>query len=54
MPWVIAGDVDDKVLWDALVKLGGVDLISTDRPYLYMNEDFYLWLENLESGNGEK
>jgi hypothetical protein len=40
--WVIADhppDMDHTV-WEALKFLSGVDLISTDRPYLFMVEDF--------------
>lgn len=40
--WVAAEDppdLDDDV-WEALKFLASVDLISTDRPYLYSVEDF--------------
>jgi len=39
---------DDDVIEDVIVKLSAVDLISTDRPYLYTEVDFKAWLEELE------
>ena len=48
----VVGDdvaVDDFVVWGVLKALLGADLISTDRPYLYGNEDFKNWLAELES-----
>ena len=49
MRWVGSddpGDVDAAV-WTALVQPSGTDLISTDRPYLHMREDFEEWLARL-------
>ena len=44
--WV-AGDTSrdtDLAVWDALCCLAGADLTSTDRPYLYGEDDFRAWL----------
>lgn len=30
----------EKDVWEAVTFLAGVDFISTDRPYLFMKEDF--------------
>ncbi len=40
--WVIADNPPDmeKEVWESLQFLTGVDLISTDRPYLYSVQDF--------------
>jgi hypothetical protein len=41
--------VEDLVVWDALIALSGADLPSTDRQYLYEIEDFQQWLDVLNS-----
>jgi vacuolar-type H+-ATPase subunit B/Vma2 len=41
--------IRDEAVLDALKFLGGVDLISTDRPYLYMEADFEQELARLRS-----
>ena len=33
-------NVRDPQIWKALIRLSGADLISTDRPYLYDQQDF--------------
>jgi hypothetical protein len=50
--WVAAADpnVDDRVVWNALTNLVGADLISTDRPHLFMEIDFRAWLDELRRG----
>lgn len=47
--WVIADDPPrmDPKLWEALKFLMGVDLIATDRPYLFMAADFEVQLAKL-------
>jgi len=46
--WLLNGfTVDDRVVWEALELLGAADLISTDRPYLYVDEDFIAALKSL-------
>jgi len=48
-PWIIADTpprMDDD-LWEALSFLVSVDMISTDRPYLYSTEDFISRLDQL-------
>ncbi len=49
--WVMQDDpdVDDLKVWNALVTLSGTDLISTDRPYLYGEEDFQIWLDDFRA-----
>lgn len=46
--WVFGYPSDDMnpAVWDALVALVMVDSITTDRPYLFMKEDFRSWLED--------
>jgi hypothetical protein len=39
--------VQDPQIWTALERLSGADLISTDRPYLYDQQDFDAWLKDL-------
>jgi hypothetical protein len=41
--------VDDRVVWKILQCLGGVDLPTTDRDYLYEKEDFNCWLNEIDS-----
>ena len=46
--WLLNGfTIDDCVMWEALELLGAADLISTDRPYLYVDEDFIQTLKTL-------
>jgi len=39
-----AEEIDDVRVNDALVWLAGADTPTTDRPYLFMKEDFENWL----------
>jgi hypothetical protein len=39
--------IDDASVWKALTQLSGADMISTDRPYLYDENDFHSWLREL-------
>lgn len=41
--------VTDWPAWEAVGRLTGADAISTDRPYLYDNDDFQNWLTALRS-----
>lgn len=47
----IIGDMrrTDTQVWNALKLLGGADLISTDRPFLYQSIDFQQCLMQLEN-----
>ena len=47
--WVIADNPPDmeKDVWEAVTFLAGADLISTDRPYLFMKVDFECELAKL-------
>jgi hypothetical protein len=51
MQWVGASDPDvtDRAVWDALNALAGADSPTTDRRYLYGEEDFRAWLSELRS-----
>jgi hypothetical protein len=46
--WLL-GDarVSDPAVWEALQLLGAADLISTDRPFLYNDQDFRACLDRL-------
>lgn len=39
--------IDDDCAWEVLQNLGGADLVSTDRPFLYASEDFREWRDSL-------
>ncbi len=39
---------DDPALLEAIDALSGADMITTDRPYLYGEEDFRVWLHELQ------
>ncbi len=41
-------DIDNPDVLHFLELLSAADLISLDRPYLYYEEDFKSWLEELE------
>ncbi len=47
--WMIQDDpdVDDPIVWRALDRLSGADMIDFDRPYLYDEADFRDWLKEL-------
>jgi hypothetical protein len=47
--WILPGapPVEDPAVWDALMKLVAADMETTDRPYLYGEEDFRDWLAEL-------
>ena len=49
--WVVADDpgIKDDNLWEAVSRLAGCALPSTDRPYLYGREDFEHWLAELRA-----
>src|SRR5262249_25537635 len=40
-------NVRDLQIWRALVRPSGADMISTDRPYLYDQQDFDAWFKDL-------
>ena len=49
-PWVTNDDVEfAPAVWQALERLSGADMISTDRPYLYGPEDFRDWYDTLDA-----
>lgn len=39
--------IDDPRVWAAIEKLSGADMPSTDRRYLYDENDFNAWLKEL-------
>lgn len=41
--------IPDTQVWNTLKLLGGADLISTDRPFLYESIDFQQCLMQLEN-----
>lgn len=41
--------VTDQAVWKVIQGLGAVDLPSSDRDYLYGNDDFDEWLKILTS-----
>ena len=47
--WIRASEprVGDPAVWKALTSLVGADMLTTDRPYLYGEDDFRAWLEEL-------
>ena len=47
--WILPGapPVEAPAVWDALLKLVAADMETTDRPYLYGEEDFRDWLAEL-------
>ena len=47
--YIVSGvRIKDKRISQAIDDLGMVDLISTDRPYLYDEGDFREWLREFE------
>ncbi len=47
--YIVSGmRIEDKRISQAIDDLGMADLISTDRPYLYDEEDFREWLREFE------
>jgi hypothetical protein len=50
--WVraFAPDIPDERIRTALSCLAAADMISTDRPYLYDEDDFRDWLRELTAG----
>ncbi len=40
-------EVTNFTNWEVLKRIGGADLISTDRPYLYEDCDFAAWEDEL-------
>lgn len=51
--WIRMEDppIHDKQVWQALERISGADMITTDRPYLYMSIDFEEWLLALRSND---
>ena len=48
--WLLSGvRVSDNKVWETLQLLGAADLISTDRPFLYNDEDFQAYLDMLSA-----
>jgi hypothetical protein len=47
--WVSAREpgVDDPAVWNALKALSAADMISLNRPYLYNEIDFKVWLKEI-------
>ena len=52
--WIIADEVpgtdvliDDWGVWRALGAIAGADMHGGDRPYLYAEQDFIAWAEEL-------
>jgi hypothetical protein len=45
--------VGNERVWRALAQLAGVDLPSTDRPFLYGECDFRHWLRELGEVEGQ-
>ncbi len=43
--------ISDCLAWEALVLLGAAELVSTDRPFLYNEEDYLAALESLEKAD---
>jgi len=41
--------ISDRLIWNFLTKIGGVDLLAIGREFLYMQEDFYSWINYLEN-----
>ena len=41
-------EVTDPVVWEALLRLAGADLPSTDREFLHEAVDFEVWLSDIE------
>lgn len=50
--WVAASEpsVGTARTWKALTELAMADSPTTDRPYLYSEEDFHAWLEEFRNG----
>ncbi|HVE91526.1 MAG TPA: hypothetical protein VNE62_04370 [Actinomycetota bacterium] len=40
--------VEDRVVWDALIRLGSADLGGEPEEYLYFESDFHAWLDEVE------
>jgi len=41
-------EISDFPAWEVLKKLCGADATAPDRPYLYVESDFYRWLKELK------
>ena len=50
--WIIKehAPVQDFVVWDALMKLSGVDLLDIDGSYLHNEHDIISWLNDFQQG----
>lgn len=44
-------DCDDRLLWNALITIGGADAFGGNRQYLYGTEDFKEWLLEFSAAN---
>ena len=54
-PWVTDLEpIDhDEIVWQALERLGGADLFGNEEgEFLYQDEDFQSWLDEVETGKG--
>lgn len=51
--WIAADhpEVDDLVVWTALTRLGGADLLSGPEDHLFYEPDFHAWMDELEDGD---
>jgi hypothetical protein len=51
--WVAAKhpDVEDRVVWIALTRLGGADLRAGSDEFLYCEPDFHAWLDEVEDAD---
>lgn len=45
-------EVSDRAVWRALQQLSGTDLPTSDRDYLYDEDDFAIWLRELRDRSG--
>lgn len=43
-------EVTDLQSWRVLKKICSADAVAPDRPYLYLESDFYRWLAELDGG----
>lgn len=53
MRWVAADDpgIDDPAVWRALNALAGADAPTTDREWLFVEDDFREWLNDIRSAS---
>jgi len=55
MQWVAADDpgVEDRLVWDALMKLAGIDLPDLDGGLLHDDEQVAEWLEQFRQARSQ-